>query len=200
MVTIIVSDGQFENVQFDLINNVIGGNLKHALEDTGNGPENLVPIPGMDKVTFEMILKFATWVQEHPDASEDVRKTWEKTEFFGDLSNNPSSSTSSSSSSLNNHSHMENIERVFKILTAANYIGYSDLLHRGCKYVADKIRFMTEDEICTEFGIDKTKFVEAEFNETKDMLMKTVPAFAELYQGVGGSGGSGDGGGGEPTS
>lgn len=131
--------------------------IKNLLDDIDDEDENPLPVPGISKEIFELVIKF---MELHP-SEEDIKNSTEEgqqelrvncleqkdIDFF----------------------KME-LKIIFELILAANYLDFKLLLEYSCKNIAEMIKGKKPDEIKKVFG------VEGDFTEEeKDQVITDNP-------------------------
>lgn len=118
--------------------------VKNLLNETTNDDDEPVPIPlpNVAGSVLERVVEYLKHAHENPDPEAEKRSEadqraaetpeWEKN-FCAQL----------------------NMEGLFHLILAANYLDIKLLLHLGCKTVAEMIRGKTPEEIKTLFGVTR---------------------------------------------
>ncbi|KAA0034704.1 SKP1-like protein 12 [Cucumis melo var. makuwa] len=109
-------------------------------EDNSNGDEITIPLPNISGKLLGMVIEWIAMHVEEKLAEEDLH-AW-KTKFMEDL----------------------DLDLLFELIMAANYLEVTDLFHATCQCVADKISGKSPEEIRKIFNItnDFTPEEEAE--------------------------------------
>ncbi len=107
------------------------------MSELGDVPHDVIDIPPntIDLDTLNMVIEYYQRYQVSENPSENALMDWE-TEFFEQLGN-------------------ETFETLSRLLPAANYLNCSELLNKGCKYVARVIiKNKTVEELRDYFGVE----------------------------------------------
>ncbi|XP_038892847.1 SKP1-like protein 14 [Benincasa hispida] len=109
-------------------------------EDESNSDEVTIPLPNISGRILAMVIE---WIVKHVEEklTETALKDWQ-IKFVGDL----------------------DLDSLFELIMAANYLEVTDLFHQTCQSVADKIAGKSPEEIRKIFNItnDFTPEEEAE--------------------------------------
>lgn len=121
-------------------------------EDEPNGDEIVIPLPNISGRMLGMVIE---WIVTHVEKklTEEALKDWES-KFVDDL----------------------DLDLLFELIMAANYLEVTDLFHRTCQSVADKIAGKSPEEIRRIFNItnDFTPEEEAEIRRQNAWVFEST--------------------------
>lgn len=125
-VKIISNDGKPFITQKKVI--ILCETIKNLVEDIGTDQE--ITLPNIDGKTLEKILEYCKYHVNHNDENKEENEKWDQDYIAVEM------------------------EFVFKIITAANYLEIKSLLELGCKYVAKKLEGKTTEEMREILGVE----------------------------------------------
>lgn len=166
MVTLSTSD----NKEFKVPQNVaeLGNTLKEMISEIG--VDATIPLPNISSSTFTKVVEWATYTITHPQppvSEADRYRTdnltdWEKTFMTVDM------------------------ETLFLLVMAANYLHMQGLLDLGCKTIANHIKGSSPEEVKEKFKIPKTSQFYKEEMAVADTASPTLTVAAAVPVTVGG--------------
>ena len=142
MVTITTQD----NVQIELETKFATqfGLIKNMIEDIGDDSQDLnIPVTNFSSETIYKALEYLKYIEEKESNEDTTKEKSNNDKLNEDLK-------------FFDYVKLENVDernKLFQVILAANYLCNENLLNLGCKKVAEYLKGKTSDEIKTFLGI-----------------------------------------------